>query len=94
MSRLIRFLAITAAGGLLIAGATTGLAFVGDGILHHTATADAMPLPALGTSTLEGSTVYAADGTTVLAVLLASKEIKPVLLSRVSKILFAAVLDT
>ncbi|MGH9057343.1 MAG: transglycosylase domain-containing protein [Acidimicrobiales bacterium] len=94
MSRLIRFLAITAAGGLLIAGVASGLAFVGDGILHHTATADAMPLPALGTSTLEGSTVYAADGKTVLAVLRASKEREPVPLSQVSKVLVTAVLDT
>ena len=68
---------------------------VGTGLLHHTATADAMPLPPLGSeAALGGSTVYAADGKTVLAVLHASQERKPIDLSQVSKVLITAVLDT
>ena len=53
-----------------------------------------MPLPAPRSSEAGGSTVYAADGTTVLAVLHASEERKPVALSQVSQTLITAVLDT
>jgi penicillin-binding protein 1A len=95
VSRLLRFVAITAASALVITGAVLGLGVVGRGLLHHTATADAVPLPPLGSETaLGGSTVYAADGTTVLAVLHASQDRKPVALSKVSKLLIQAVLDT
>jgi membrane peptidoglycan carboxypeptidase len=76
-------------------GAVSGLAAAGNGLLHHTATADAVPLPPLGSQVaLGGSTVYAADGTTVLAVLHASQDRKPVALAKVSKTLIKAVLDT
>ena len=68
---------------------------VGTGLLHHTATADAVPLPPLGSqAALGGSTVYAADGKTVLAVLHASQDRKPIALTQVSKVLITAVLDT
>ncbi len=95
MSRALRLVAIVAASALVIAGAVAGLAVVGTGLLHRTATADAMPLPPLGSeSALGGSTVYASDGKTVLAVLHASQDRKPVNLSQVSKVLITAVLDT
>ena len=65
------------------------------GLLHNTATADAVPLPPLGSpAALGGSTVYAADGKTVLAVLHASQERKPIALNQVAKVLITAVLDT
>jgi membrane peptidoglycan carboxypeptidase len=93
--RAIRLVAIVAASALVIAGAVAGLAIVGTGLVHRTATADAMPLPPLGSqSALGGSTVYASDGKTVLAVLHASQDRKPVNLNQVSKVLITAVLDT
>jgi penicillin-binding protein 1A len=93
--RALRLVAIVAASALVISGAVAGLAIVGTGLLHHTATADAMPLPPLGSeSALGGSTVYASDGKTVLAVLHASQDRRPVQLSQVSKVLITAVLDT
>jgi penicillin-binding protein 1A len=95
VSRVLRFVAITAATAVVISGAVFGLAVVGNGLLHHTATADAVPLPPLGSQTaLGGSTVYAADGKTVLAVLHASQDRKPVALSQISNVLITAVLDT
>src|SRR5262249_52544313 len=62
--------------------------------IHQAATATVLPLPALGTSLKEGSTVYADDGTTVLAVLKASELRKPIPLSQVSKPMITALLDT
>jgi penicillin-binding protein 1A len=95
VSRLFRLVGIVAASALVLTGLLSGLAFVGSGLLHHTATADAVPLPPLsGDGALGGSTVYAADGTTVLAVLQASQQRTPVQLPQVSKILITAVLDT
>jgi penicillin-binding protein 1A len=80
---------------LLITGVIVSLAVVGSGLVRHTATADALPLPPLNNpGALGGSTVYAADGKTVLAVLHASQDRKPVALSQVSKVLITAVLDT
>jgi penicillin-binding protein 1A len=80
---------------LLITGVVVSLAVVGSGLVRHTATADAVPLPPLNSpGALGGSTVYAADGKTVLAVLHASQDRKPVALSQVSKVLITAVLDT
>ena len=94
--RPFRFLAIVAATALLISGFVVGITAVGSGLFRHTATADAMPLPALGSpAALGGSTVYAADGKTVLAVLHASQERKPDRYpSQTAKVLITAVLDT
>ncbi len=95
MPRLIRFVALSAAGALTLAGAATGLVAVGRGLVRHAATAEAIPLPPLqAESPLGGSTVYASDGHTVLAVLHASESRKPVPLSHVAKVLITAVLDT
>ncbi len=95
MYRALRLVAIVAASALVISGAIVGLTVVGIGLARHTATADAVPLPPLGSETaLGGSTVYASDGKTVLAVLHASQDRRPVNLSQVSKTLITAVLDT
>jgi penicillin-binding protein 1A len=95
VSRLLRLVAITAASATLLTGAVTGVAAAGTGLVHHAATADALPLAALTSqAALGGSTVYAADGTTVLANLHASQDRKPVPLSQVAKVLITAVLDT
>ncbi len=95
MNRPLRFVAIIAAGAMLITAAVVSLAVVGNHLVRHSVTADAVPLPPLGNQTaLGGSTVYAADGKTVLAVLHASQDRKPVALSQVSKVLITAVLDT
>ncbi len=95
MYRALRFLSIVAAAALLISGFVVGITAVGSGLLHRTATADAMPLPPLGSpGALGGSTVYAADGKTVLAVLHASQERKPIPLQQMGKVVITAVLDT
>jgi membrane peptidoglycan carboxypeptidase len=93
--RPLRLIALAAAGALLITGSVVAVATVGSGLVQHAATLDAIPLPPLGSqAALGGSTVYAADGTTVLAVLHASEDRKPVALTSVSKELITAVLDT
>jgi penicillin-binding protein 1A len=93
--RPVRLLAIIAATALLISGFVVGITVVGSGLVRHTATADAMPLPPLGSpAALGGSTVYAADGKTVLAVLHASQERKPIALKQAAPVLVTAVLDT
>jgi penicillin-binding protein 1A len=95
MSRLVRLVAVVAGSALVITGAVAGLVSVGVGLLHHSASADVLPLAPLNAdSALGGSTVYADDGTTVLAVLHASEDRKPVPLSKVSPVLVTAVLDT
>jgi membrane peptidoglycan carboxypeptidase len=94
VTRLARLVAIVAASALLIAGAVTGATMIVVGLVKHTATAKALPLPALTSSAAGGSTVYADDGTTVLGVLQASQDRKPIPLSEVSKTLITAVLDT
>jgi penicillin-binding protein 1A len=93
--RALRLVAIVAASALVITGAVIGLTVVGVGLARHTATADALPLPPLGSeSALGGSTVYASDGKTALAVLHASQDRRPVALTQVSKTLITSVLDT
>jgi penicillin-binding protein 1A len=93
--RPLRFLVIVAATAVLISGFVVGITVAGSGLFRHTATADAMPLPPLGSpAALGGSTVYAADGKTVLAILHASQDRKPIALSQAAKVLVTAVLDT
>ncbi|HEY3810893.1 MAG TPA: transglycosylase domain-containing protein, partial [Acidimicrobiales bacterium] len=95
MSRPLRLIAITAAIAVVITGAVTGVAAASNGLVHHAATADALPLaPLTSEAALGGSTVYADDGTTVLANLHASQDRKPVPLTSVAKVLITAVLDT
>lgn len=91
---LVRAAAIVVSAALLCAGTVVAFAAIGDGLFHNSASAQELPLPPLGSTLQEGSTVYASDGQTVLAVLQASVYRKPVYLSQVSKIMVTAVLDT
>src|SRR5579862_8023676 len=68
---------------------------VGNDLAHRTATSSQLPLtPLADATTLVGSTVYADDGKTVLAVFHASELRKPIPLTQVAPILVTAVLDT
>jgi penicillin-binding protein 1A len=94
VTKLLRLVALIAAGALLLTGTVVALSSMGDHLFHAAASAQEALLPPLGSTTLEGSTVYAADGQTVLAVLQASEYRKPVAVSSVSKTAITAVLDT
>jgi penicillin-binding protein 1A len=94
VTKLLRLVALVAAGALLLTGTAVALSSIGDHLFHNAASAQEMPLPPLGSTLLEGSTVYADDGHTVLAVLQASQYRKPVALTKVSKTTITAVLDT
>jgi penicillin-binding protein 1A len=94
VNKLLRALGIVAAGALTCTGSVVALAFVTDGLVHHTAVAQVRSLPPLSSSLQEGSTVYAADGKTVLAVLKASQYRKPITIKQVSAVAIKAVLDT
>jgi membrane peptidoglycan carboxypeptidase len=94
VTKLLRLVALVAAGALLLTGTIVSLSSLGDHLFHNAASAQEMPLPALASTLLEGSTVYADDGHTVLAVLQASQYRKPVGLNQVSKTAIKAVLDT
>jgi len=92
--RLFRFVVTLIAAAAVLAAGITGLVAGGVGIINRAAVAQAAPLPPLAPAPLEPSTVYAADGTTVLATLHASARRIPVRLDQVSKVLINAVLDT
>ncbi|MCU4183987.1 penicillin-binding protein [Acidiferrimicrobium sp. IK] len=94
MGRLVRIFLVIASAAVVLAGTLTGLVVLGQGLLGHASSSQADPLLPIGTSTLEGSTVYADDGTTVLATLRGPEIRRPVKLSQVSKTLIKAVLDT
>jgi penicillin-binding protein 1A len=79
----------------VITGAVAAAASIGVQLLHRSASAELLPLAPLSSdSALGGSTVYADDGTTVLAVLHASEDRKPVQLNQIAPVLITAVLDT
>lgn len=92
--RLVRLIFVIAAASVVLAGTVTGVTALTRGLVAHASSSQADPLLPIGTSTLEGSTVYAADGTTVLATLRGSEIRRPVQLSQVAPILRTAVLDT
>ncbi|HUE61165.1 MAG TPA: transglycosylase domain-containing protein [Acidimicrobiales bacterium] len=94
MSGLRRLVVIVAAASLATAGALTALSAIGVALFHQSASATIPPLAALDSTPLGGSTVYADDGKTVLAVLTASQTRKPVPLKQVAPIAVSAVLDT
>ena len=94
MSRLTRLFGVVGAGSLVCTGAVASTAVIGSRLFHSAATAVEMPLLPLGSTLQEGSTVYADDGSTVLAVLHASDYRKPVPLGDVSRVLRIAILDT
>lgn len=82
------------AAAVVMAGAASALAAVGDGVVHNAASATIPPLAPLAVDPIQGSTIYAADGKTVIAVLKASQTRIPVSLDQVSETAIAAVLDT
>ena len=91
---LLRLLALVGATGALIAGSVTAVSALGYRAVHNTASAVELPLTPLRDLALDGSTVYAADGRTVLAVLRGPKKRIPVPLAQVSPTMITAVLDT
>ena len=92
--RLLLLLALVAAAAALMAGTVAALSTVASRAIHRSASAVDQPLAPLAADTLEGSTVYAGDGRTVLAVLRGPKRQIPVPLEQISPILVRAVLDT
>ncbi len=92
--RLIRLLGAIIALALLTSTTLVILTVVGDGALHHGASATELPLPPIASTMQQGSTIYASDGHTVLAVLHGPDLRIPVPLSQISPILIKAVLDT
>ena len=91
---LFRLLAIVGAFALVIAASVAALVAVADDAVHHSATAQELPLPPISSKLHLGSTVYARDGHTVLAVLQGPQTSIPTRLSQVSPTLTKAVLDT
>ena len=94
MRRLLRLIAIVLSAAVVLAGTLTAYAVIGSNAMHHSASAEELPLPPIGSKLQEGSTVYADDGRTVLAVLNGPQFRQPIKLSQVSKTLITAVLDT
>jgi membrane peptidoglycan carboxypeptidase len=94
VKRLLRLLAVVAAGGLVMAGTASALAVAGSALVHESASAEELALPPLDSQLEEGSTVYADDGHTVLGVLKGPATRRPVQLDQVSKTMVTAVLDT
>lgn len=90
----IRFVAISAALAVTLSGTVVAGVVLGDDAFHHAASAEERPLPPLTSTTRVGSTVYAADGHTVLAVFQGPQLQIPVPVSQVSPTLIKAVLDT
>lgn len=94
MKRVLRLLALTACSALVLSGAVVAFAVIAGNALHHSASAQELPLPPISSRLQEGSTIYAADGKTVLAVLSGPQFRKPVRLDQISKTMVTAVLDT
>jgi membrane peptidoglycan carboxypeptidase len=94
MRRLLRFLAVVASAAILLSGTLVTLAAITGTAVHEVASAQEIPLPPITSQIQEGSTVYADDGTTVLGVLKGAETRTPVALSKVSKTMISAVLDT
>ncbi|MBO0729736.1 MAG: transglycosylase domain-containing protein, partial [Acidimicrobiaceae bacterium] len=94
MRKLLRLAVLIVVAGALVAGGLTAAAMTTAGVWHHGGTADLAKLAPLGVAASEASTVYAADGKTVLGVFQGSVNRKPVPLSEIPKVLIKAVLDT
>lgn len=90
----LRLLAGATALATMTAATVVAVAAIGDNAAHHSANAEELPLAPISTKMQVGSTVYADDGHTVLAVLHGPQLRIPVKLSQVSTILIKAVLDT
>ncbi len=94
MKRLLRFVAITVCSAVVLSGTVVAFTALASNAVHHSASAQELPLPPISSRLQEGSTIYAADGKTVLAVLSGPEFRQPVKLSQISKTLVKAVLDT
>lgn len=94
MKRLLRLIAITACASVVLSGAVLAFTVLASSALHHSASAQELPLPPISSKLQEGSVVYASDGKTVLAVLSGPQYRRPVRLDQVSGIMIKAVLDT
>ncbi|HEX4863379.1 MAG TPA: transglycosylase domain-containing protein [Acidimicrobiales bacterium] len=94
MSPLRRLVATVAAASLATVASLTAVSAIWVGLIHHAASATIPPLAALDSTPLGGSTVYADDGRTVLAVLTASQTRTPVALKQVAPVMVTAALDT
>ena len=94
MRRLLRLLATSVAVAVLFSLAIVAVVAIGGTAVHHVASAQELPLPPINSRLQEPSTVYAADGKTVLATLSGPEFRQPVKLSEVSHTMVTAVLDT
>ncbi len=94
MRKLLRLVVLVAVAGALVAGGVTAVAVAAAGVWNHGGTADFETLAPLGITASEASTVYAADGTTVLGVFQGAVNRKPVPISQVSPVLVKSVVDT
>lgn len=92
--RLLRLLAVTSGAAILFSGSVVAIAAISGNALHHVASAQELPLPPIDSRLQEPSTVYADDGKTVLATLNGPEFRQPIALSKVSKTLVTAVIDT
>jgi membrane peptidoglycan carboxypeptidase len=92
--RLLRLLAVVGALAVITSLTVVGLVAVGSDAFHHSASATEHPLGPINSQLQVGSTIYADDGQTVLAVLHGPQLRIPVKLSQISPILIKAVLDT
>ncbi len=94
MRRIGRLFVTLMAATAIVAAGLSAVVATGVAVISHATSAQALPLPPLAPAPLVPSTVYAADGTTILAVFHASARRLPVSFSQVSKTLVNAVLDT
>ncbi|MGH9122100.1 MAG: transglycosylase domain-containing protein [Acidimicrobiales bacterium] len=94
LRRPVQFLVIAIVGALAMTLGVTTIVLTTAGALNGGISGQAAPLAKLSTAGAEGSTVYASDGTTVIAVLHASVTRTPIALSAVAPILQRAVLAT
>jgi membrane peptidoglycan carboxypeptidase len=92
--KLLRLVALVALMSLIVTGVVVTVPSVVRGIYRGGSSTVAAALTPLTSTFDEGSTVYASDNKTVLAVLRASRTQLPVQLSAVAPILIKAVLDT
>ncbi len=90
----LRLIGLVAAAAVVVAGLAIGVPVAVRGVTRHAETSVANSIQPLTNVTELGSTVYAADGKTVIATLQAAVTRVPVRLDQVSRTLVHAVLDT
>jgi membrane peptidoglycan carboxypeptidase len=94
LKRLFHLLAVVVTAATVLAATVAALGVIGTDAVHHSASAEERRLPSLSSREDVGSTVYAADGKTVLGVFSGPQFRDPVKLAQVSKVMITAVLDT